>query len=533
MQLYVGMDIGTAKVPYAEREGVPHHLLDVWPIAKSAAVAEYQTPRPAGDQRYRAARTAADPRRRVRALPARRAGPARLPGRSRRTIRARLSDELAALGAGHAARPARRARPGGRGRDPADATGAASSAHWRSSRSPAGRSAPGCPPSSPSTTACSSGSIASTSMSGSRSGSSACWPPASSRRSAACCSAGLRDQPDSREGARLRATARLPGRRRFGGRRPDGRCGAGRRADRARHASLRPPPTIVVSARPPSAVAGLGATRAGRPGRHYPGRMRLVKGHGTENDFLVLPDLDASIDLTPGLVRALCDRHAGLGADGVLRVVRSDNHPEAKEMAADAPYFMDYRNADGSRRRDVRQRNSGVSAVPHRRLRSLDRQRRWRHAAGSDACGLAATETSLWKWASPGSLPTGRSPPPPSRPLGHRAHHRHRGRDAEPARRGVRSTPTTNSPRSTCGSRQSSRRRCPNGQNVEFVRPPRRPAPAAASARARRGGDPLVRHRDLCGSRGRRPPRRTGADGGAWRVDVAGRQLRRAVACRR
>jgi tRNA dimethylallyltransferase len=43
MQLYEGMDIGTAKLPVAERQGVPHHLLDVWPLAKSAAVAEYQT----------------------------------------------------------------------------------------------------------------------------------------------------------------------------------------------------------------------------------------------------------------------------------------------------------------------------------------------------------------------------------------------------------------------------------------------------------------------------------------------------------
>jgi len=76
--------------------------------------------------------------------------------------------------------------------------------------------------------------------------------------------------------------------------------------------------------------------------------MRLVKGHGTENDFLVLPDLDGAAELTPAVVRALCDRHAGLGADGVLRVVRSDNDPEAKEFAADAPFFMDYRNADGS-----------------------------------------------------------------------------------------------------------------------------------------------------------------------------------------
>jgi diaminopimelate epimerase len=76
--------------------------------------------------------------------------------------------------------------------------------------------------------------------------------------------------------------------------------------------------------------------------------MRVLKGHGTENDFVVLPDLDGAITLTPELVRALCDRHAGIGADGVLRVVRSENDPDAKDMALEAPYFMDYRNADGS-----------------------------------------------------------------------------------------------------------------------------------------------------------------------------------------
>jgi tRNA dimethylallyltransferase len=42
MQLYVGMNIGTAKLPEAERGGIVHHLLDIWPITKSAAVAEYQ-----------------------------------------------------------------------------------------------------------------------------------------------------------------------------------------------------------------------------------------------------------------------------------------------------------------------------------------------------------------------------------------------------------------------------------------------------------------------------------------------------------
>ncbi len=42
MQLYAGMDIGTAKLPIAERGGIRHHLLDIWTLDKSAAVAEYQ-----------------------------------------------------------------------------------------------------------------------------------------------------------------------------------------------------------------------------------------------------------------------------------------------------------------------------------------------------------------------------------------------------------------------------------------------------------------------------------------------------------
>ncbi len=69
--------------------------------------------------------------------------------------------------------------------------------------------------------------------------------------------------------------------------------------------------------------------------------MRYSKGHGTENDFVLLPDLDDALDLTPALVARLCDRRAGLGADGVLRVVRHDVPEEAE-------FFMDYRNADGS-----------------------------------------------------------------------------------------------------------------------------------------------------------------------------------------
>src|ERR1700693_2736399 len=42
MQLYQGMDIGTAKEPEAARQGVPHHLLDIWPVTQTANVADYQ-----------------------------------------------------------------------------------------------------------------------------------------------------------------------------------------------------------------------------------------------------------------------------------------------------------------------------------------------------------------------------------------------------------------------------------------------------------------------------------------------------------
>ena len=42
MQLYRGMDIGTAKEPEAARHGVPHHLLDIWPVTRTANVADYQ-----------------------------------------------------------------------------------------------------------------------------------------------------------------------------------------------------------------------------------------------------------------------------------------------------------------------------------------------------------------------------------------------------------------------------------------------------------------------------------------------------------
>ena len=74
----------------------------------------------------------------------------------------------------------------------------------------------------------------------------------------------------------------------------------------------------------------------------------FVKGHGTGNDFVIIPDVDGHLDLTPDQVRWLCDRRRGIGGDGVLRVVRTDLMAEFADFAGVAEFFMDYRNADGS-----------------------------------------------------------------------------------------------------------------------------------------------------------------------------------------
>ena len=82
----------------------------------------------------------------------------------------------------------------------------------------------------------------------------------------------------------------------------------------------------------------------------------MLLGHGTENDFVVLPDPDGTVwpedRLDAALVRRLCDRRAGLGGDGVLRVVRSRHVPDAAAVLGDdlerCEWFMDHRNADGS-----------------------------------------------------------------------------------------------------------------------------------------------------------------------------------------
>ena len=66
--------------------------------------------------------------------------------------------------------------------------------------------------------------------------------------------------------------------------------------------------------------------------------MKFAKYQGTGNDFVMVSDPAGSLELTPELVRGLCDRRFGVGADGVIRLAPTD----------DADVFMDYVNSDGS-----------------------------------------------------------------------------------------------------------------------------------------------------------------------------------------
>ncbi|HKE99848.1 MAG TPA: diaminopimelate epimerase [Actinomycetes bacterium] len=66
--------------------------------------------------------------------------------------------------------------------------------------------------------------------------------------------------------------------------------------------------------------------------------MEFVKAHGTGNDFVVVEDLVDRLEITAAQVRAICERHFGIGADGLIRIC----------PGTAAAFFMDYRNADGS-----------------------------------------------------------------------------------------------------------------------------------------------------------------------------------------
>jgi diaminopimelate epimerase len=79
--------------------------------------------------------------------------------------------------------------------------------------------------------------------------------------------------------------------------------------------------------------------------------LRFTKGQGTGNDFVLFADPEGDTELTPTQIAAVCDRRFGVGADGLIRAVRSRNLDAGAAAIAESPdavWFMDYWNADGS-----------------------------------------------------------------------------------------------------------------------------------------------------------------------------------------
>jgi diaminopimelate epimerase len=80
--------------------------------------------------------------------------------------------------------------------------------------------------------------------------------------------------------------------------------------------------------------------------------LAFTKGHGTGNDFILVLDEHGQIDLSEAQIARMCDRHFGIGADGLIRVTPTQKSPEVAHLLEEEPaatWFMDYRNADGSK----------------------------------------------------------------------------------------------------------------------------------------------------------------------------------------
>ena len=269
----------------------------------------------------------------------------------------------------------------------------------------------------------------------------------------------------------------------------------------------------------------LGAwSRSSKGSRSRSRGVPFVKGHGTQNDFVLLVDPDGALELSAELVRAVCDRHRGLGADGVLRVVRTAKslEPDVEPLADDAEWFMDYRNADGSlsemcgngvrvyvalsprvRARRRPERSGGDAGRRTARARRGRRHDRGRHGRRRSLRGDGVASVTVGDRTWSGARPRG----------------------AQPARR--RASSTTSPTPAPCSTRRSRDRtaRWPDGVNVEFVRID---APGHLAMRVYERG---VGETRSCGTGACAAVvaarRHLGADAPArWDVDVPGGRLR-------
>ena len=96
------------------------------------------------------------------------------------------------------------------------------------------------------------------------------------------------------------------------------------------------------------------------------GERHFTKGHGTENDFVLVADLDGTHDVTAEQVRRLTDRRAGIGGDGVIRVVptlaAAEQH--VRDQGVPGPLVHGLSQRRRQCRRDVWQRRPGVRGIP-------------------------------------------------------------------------------------------------------------------------------------------------------------------------
>ncbi len=79
--------------------------------------------------------------------------------------------------------------------------------------------------------------------------------------------------------------------------------------------------------------------------------IHFTKGHGTGNDFVLVLDKVGQLDLSEAEIRDICDRHFGIGADGLI-IARPTAGSEVENLLSEEPaatWFMDYRNRDGSK----------------------------------------------------------------------------------------------------------------------------------------------------------------------------------------
>ena len=511
MQLYRGMDIGTAKPDVAERGGVPHHLLDLWHVREPASVAEYRLRARAEIDRLRAAGVVpllvGGSGLYVRAVLDELDFPGTDPA-----VRARLEAELAAVGPARAARPAGRARPGGRGGGPAQQRTAdrARAGGHRADRRPVPRPAARA---ARRTTRRSSSAWTGTrpsSTSGSPCGWTRMWAAGFVAEVEALAADGLREGPDGVPRAGLRAGARAVRRRADRRTRPASatvtttrrfvrRQRSWFRRDAAAHLVRRRPARPGRRGRrarsPPVrsardvAAGSAGAHRArhrerlrrpARPRRHRLAGVPAGRGDWSAGCATAGPASAATACCASSAAVHVPDAAAVLGDDlDALRVVHGP--PQRRRLA----------------RRDVRQRHPAVPArAGHRgaaRPGDLRGRRPGRHPRRPAPGRRAPRTASYWVDMGPArpfgggeARVSGQGVPGPRGVDGQPAPglpHRRRPRHPRPHGRRRRSTPAL----------------FPEGVNVELVNVAASAGRAhpAAGVRARGGRDPLLRHRRL------------------------------------